>query len=89
MDPEIEPLVRLLNNGGFATIGSCQGGPGHEFSRPTVQVRRSGDLDETRKALCAFMLEHGVEGFTVKTVSMHQGASKPEPYSYVELELWS
>lgn len=46
-------------------------------------------MDETRKALCAFMLELGAESFSVKSVSMHQRTSDPESCSYLELELWS
>lgn len=90
IDPEISAFVELLNESGFPTIGSCQGGPSHQFARPTVQVRRPGeDFDETRKALCAFLLERGVEGFSVKTVAMHQRSVAPEAYSYVEVELWT
>jgi hypothetical protein len=88
LDPEIVPLVRRLNEGGFPTICSCQGGDGHAFKHPTIQVRRLGDLDATRKALCALLLKIGTEGFSVKTVSMHQKSAAPEPYSYVEVELW-
>ena len=88
VDAGIAVFVRLLNESGFPTIGSCEGGAGHQFALPTVQVRRPGDLDETRKALCAFLLDRGIEGFSVKTVAMHQRTASPEPYSYVEVELW-
>lgn len=89
LDAEIVPLVRLLNENGFTTTHSCQGSEGHSFKCPTVGVLSNGDLDETRKALCAFLLSKGAEGFTVKTVSMHQRSEIPESYSYVEVELWS
>jgi len=89
IDPGIRSFVELLNESGFPTIGSCQGGSGHQFARPTVQVRRHGDLDETRKALCTFLLERGIEGFSVKTVAIHQRSDVPEACSYVEVELWS
>ena len=89
LDEQIAPLVHCLNAAGFKTIGSCQGGPGHAFSLPCVQIRNGRwSLDNTRRALCEWLLSRGVEGFTVRTVSMHQRSESPEPYSYVELELW-
>jgi hypothetical protein len=79
----------MLNEAGFQTFSSCQGGPGHAFPRPTVQVRNPGqDIEDTRKALGAFLVEQGTKGFSVKTVAMHQQSVTPEPYSYVEVELW-
>lgn len=37
LDPGIAPAVEILNNHGFKTFESCQGGEGHIFPRPTVR----------------------------------------------------
>ena len=89
IDAKIRPLVRTLNEHGFVTTASCQGGPGHGFLRPIVNVAPVGDLDETRKALCRFLVDGGAHAFSASTVSMHQDTVEPEPYSYVQLELWT
>jgi len=41
VDPEIRPLVQLLNEAGVETDWSCSGGPGHMLLRPTIQARTS------------------------------------------------
>ena len=89
LDPKIAPLVRTLNENGFATIGSCEGSRGHSFNCPTVLIDVKGDLDAGRKHLCAFMMLRGAKGFTVKTCCYHQRSMTPEGCSHVELELWS
>jgi len=89
LDPEIVDVVRLINDGGFPTFFSCQGGEGHGFPLPTVLVRYDDDLDETRKALCRYLIDKGVEAFSAKTISMHQRTDKPESYSYIEITFWT
>lgn len=37
IDPLILPAVEVLNNHGFKTFESCQGGEGHAFLEPTVR----------------------------------------------------
>lgn len=37
LDPGIAPVVEILNNHGFKTFESCQGGDGHCFVNPTVR----------------------------------------------------
>ncbi len=88
IDPGIRRLVDLLNDVGFPTIGSCEGGEGHQFARPTVQVRPPGDLDNARKRLAEFLIKRGAQGFTLRTVCLHQKSAEPEEYSFVELEFW-
>lgn len=89
IDPGIVGLVRLLNESGFSTIGSCEGGEGHTFSLPTIQIANRGTIAATRQELCTFLLSRGAHGFTISEVYMHQSSHDPEPYSYVEVELWS
>lgn len=38
IDPEIRELVRWLRDRGFNTTCSCQGGEGHSYARPTIEV---------------------------------------------------
>ena len=37
LDPIIRPAVEVLNNHGFETFESCQGGEGHCYPEPTVR----------------------------------------------------
>ncbi len=37
IDPLILPAVKILNNHGFETFESCQGGEGHCYHEPTVR----------------------------------------------------
>lgn len=89
IDEKIAPLVRWLNARGFPTIGSCEGGEGHAFPRPTVQVRTGENVDQTRDELAAELIRNGAQGFTLRAVTMYQRSTTPEPYSFVELEFWN
>jgi hypothetical protein len=37
LDPGIERIVRTLMDAGVETFESCEGGPGHAFTEPTVR----------------------------------------------------
>lgn len=37
LDPLIAPVVQILNEHGFKTFESCQGGEGHCYPEPTVR----------------------------------------------------
>lgn len=96
IDPGIVDVVRLLNDNGFQTIASCQGGEGHACEFPNVRIRlgiscggTSYEYDNTRRRLCQFLLSKGFSGFSVKTVTAHQKTCLPEAYSFVEVEFWS
>lgn len=41
VDPLILPAVKILNEYGFKTFESCQGGEGHCFPEPTVRFEGS------------------------------------------------
>lgn len=41
VDELIEPAVQVLNEHGFKTFESCQGGEGHAFFEPTVRFEGS------------------------------------------------
>ena len=52
LDPSIRELVRLVRENGFDTHESCQGGPKHAYTSPTIIVRRFQDnTDEICKLL--------------------------------------
>lgn len=103
IDPGIADLVRELNEAGIPTIGSCEGGCGHAFARPTVQIRLDpedvakqltrpwieGHMDYWRGKVREFMRKKRPN--TAYTVSIHllvQPSGLPMYESYVELELW-
>ena len=41
IDPLIRPAVKILNEHGFKTFESCQGGEGHAFLEPTIRFEGS------------------------------------------------
>lgn len=43
LDPGIRFAVRVLHAEGFETCQSCQGGKGHAYDEPTVEMIASGD----------------------------------------------
>ena len=57
LDRWISYAVKVLRDGGIETYESCQGGPGHSFSEPTV--RFSGGPAEGYRAT-AVALQHGL-----------------------------
>jgi hypothetical protein len=89
LDEGIRHVVRFLNDRGFTTIGSCEGGDSHQFARPTVQIRTGDDLESLRKRLAESLINIGVHGFTLRSVYLYQNTLTPKSYSFLELELWS
>ena len=57
LDPGICRAVRILSEGGFYTIESCEGGPGHSYPEPTVKF--SGTPATGWKAL-GLLLDHAL-----------------------------
>ncbi len=97
LDPGIQETVMRLRNAGFETSGSCQGGSGHAFDRPTVQVcRGEGEtLHETclrLRAWCMVELRPWREtkggAFTVSIHYLCQ-ADRVMPESFVQVEFWT
>lgn len=43
LDAGIRVAVRVLHAAGFETCQSCQGGPGHAYDHPTVDLIATGD----------------------------------------------
>lgn len=63
IDPGIRREVEVLWENGIETTESCEGGPGHSFSEPTVRFR--GDHAEGFKAL-GIALQHGLKVFELR-----------------------
>ena len=49
LDPLIEPAVKILNNNNITTTQSCQGGFGHAYDVPTVEI--GGNFEEALHAV--------------------------------------
>jgi len=75
LDPGIRPLVELLNNNGFVTLGSCQGGVGH----PQVSEHRSpnpgrafvtikGDPQDRIPEIDALLKKHGYTDYRIARI---------------------
>jgi hypothetical protein len=60
LDEGIAKAVMILRRGGIETYESCEGGPGHAFTEPTV--RFSGNAWEGHKAF-AIAMEHDLPVF--------------------------
>lgn len=89
IDPLIRNLVIALNDAGFETTGSCEGGPGHAFELPTIVFAATEDKEETRRDVTAWLIDHGVSGFTIGVQYHHQCSVFPDECTHVRLELWS
>ena len=59
LDPGIRDVVRLLRDHGWNTTCSCQGGVGHSYQHPSVEIDLSSLDDVERLAL--FLVEHEKE----------------------------
>jgi len=86
IDPGVREFVRELNDAGFVTFGSCQGGEGHAFDRPAVQIEATYGLSPTRKRLVELMRGKEI-ACTVSEIYLCQ-ADRIMPESYLQVELW-
>ena len=88
VDPGIRPIVKLLNEAGYETFASCQGGEGHSFLRPTVGVFVHGDYFEFREKFVEFMNPH-VGRFSLNLRSEHVFRRRSTVTQTCYLELYS
>lgn len=49
LDPGVAPYVRVLRENGVETFESCEGGPGHAYTGPSVRFH--GGVGEGHRAL--------------------------------------
>jgi hypothetical protein len=66
LDPLIRPPVRLLHDHNIETVQCCQGGPGHSYEYPTIELTTSG-LDANGFMALAILEE---DGYGVSRVSI-------------------
>jgi hypothetical protein len=80
IDKGIRFAVRVLHARGIDTCQSCQGGPGHAYDRPTVDLPTTAD-DATGFAALAALAEYGLP---VADVALHWPVRHGLPYE----KLW-
>lgn len=80
LDPGIRFAVRVLHAAGIETGQSCQGGEGHAYSEPTVDLPATG-ADATGFAALAALTEYGIR---VEEVAMTWTVQNGTPYQ----KLW-
>lgn len=65
LDPGIRRAVLILRSGGIETMESCEGGPGHAFTEPTIRFH--GNSAEGFKAF-SIAVTYGLPVFAVRRV---------------------
>ena len=93
IDPLIRPIVNLLNSNGYKTFGSCQGGAGHMFSLPTINIEKpdmtmKGRRD-ARVDLAGLLTGVGLTGFYIKQIAPYQTSAWPKGKEFVQIEFWA
>ena len=81
LDEGICDAVLLLNEAGFKTFTSCEGGWGHSFRHETIGLELDGDYRFFQKKLVGFLRSNGIENFTISLVTDY-----PKGRSFVYLE---
>lgn len=76
LDDGIRFAVRVLHAAGFETCQSCQGGPGHSYDEPTVEMISSGSDAQGFGALAALQSY----GLPVNAISIQWPVSNGLPY---------
>lgn len=80
LDPGIRFAVRVLHARGFETCQSCQGGDGHSYDRPTVDLlARMVSSDSTGFGALHVLQEFGLP---VRDVAMLWRIDRGLPYEY-------
>lgn len=84
LDHGIRDAVVLLQQGGFRTFTSCEGGRGHSFQHATIGLELEGSYATFQKRLVRFLRSHGMEIFTISLVTDYH-AEHPAGKSCVHL----
>ena len=69
LDDGIRDAVLLLNQGGFRTFTSCEGGRGHAFQQETIGLEIKGSYFPFQRRLVRFLRSHGKKHFTINLVT--------------------
>jgi hypothetical protein len=65
LDPGIRFAVRVLHARGIETAQSCEGGEGHAYEHPTVDLCGTGGRDSEGFAALHVLEEYGLEVYSV------------------------
>ena len=65
LDPGIRDVVRLLRSHGWNTTQSCEGGDGHLYTRPTIELILSDGMDCVER-LAQLLAENGYRPFRIE-----------------------
>ena len=65
LDEGIRDAVLLLNEGGFQTFTSCEGGRGHAFQHETIGIELNGPFSAFEKRLVHFLRSNGMMQFSI------------------------
>lgn len=84
VDDGIRPALRVMVAGRFETYESCQGGPGHAYTEPTIRFH--GDRGEGFRAL-AWLRAYGIEPTTIRRMWTIQEGEPHGPEW--EITFWS
>ena len=77
LDPEIAPIVEVLNENGVDTYESCQGGSGHAYFEPTVRFH--GDYAEGLRAV-SIAIQQGMKVCELRRVYSIQDGELKGPW---------
>lgn len=96
IDEGILPVVMVLNDAGFDTFSSCQGGEGHAFASPTVRIKlpasaRGMAVEAEIGRMAEVLIEAGYGGFYIKHIRSYQlsGEWQPDSQPFIEVEFWA
>lgn len=79
LDKGIRFAVRVLHAKGFETCQSCQGGKGHCYNNPTIDLISSGD-DSWGFAAISALQDYGI---IVTDISLHWSVRNGFPYDRI------
>ncbi|MFC1597633.1 hypothetical protein ACFL5Q_06830 [Planctomycetota bacterium] len=69
LDDGIRDTVVLLQQGGFRTFTSCEGGRGHALQHGTIGIELEGAYSTFQKRLVRFLRSQGMAHFTISLVT--------------------
>lgn len=84
LDRGIRFAVRILHARGFETCQSCQGGKGHSYEKPTVEMAAVGG-DAAGFAAAHYLEQYGLEVFQLAIVWPFKNAMPYEKNWRIEL----
>ena len=81
IDEPMRVIVKLLNNNGFVTTASCQGGKGHAFPLPRIMF---GAFLRFEGPMIEFLRSKGIGNFSFHSVADYGMKDVIKIHSYIE-----